>query len=161
MNEIEEIQHNKEVLIMKKSEKKKKGYVKIEGYDPANFAGTKKSQECSLIICEGLSAKTYAVAGIQKGVYGKEGRNHFGCLPLRGKCLNVRNASPTIISKNAVITDIIQALGLQYNVDYTKEENYQTLSYGKVILLTDADCDGIHIEGLILNFFHYCHNVKV
>ena len=88
-------------------------------------------------------------------MYGKEGRNHFGCLPLRGKCLNVRNASPTIISKNAVITDIIQALGLQYNMDYNKEENYNTLSYGKVILLTDADCDGIHIEGLILNFFHY------
>ena len=155
MSDIEEIQHNKDMLIMKKSEKKKKGYVKIEGYDPANFAGTKKSQECSLILCEGLSAKTYAVAGIQKGVYGKEGRNHFGCLPLRGKCLNVRNASPTIISKNAVITDIIQALGLQYNMDYNKEENYNTLSYGKVILLTDADCDGIHIEGLILNFFHY------
>lgn len=155
MTEIEEIQHGKDILTMKKSEKKKKGYVKIDGYDPANFAGTKKSQECCLILCEGLSAKTYAVAGIKKGVYGKEGRNHFGCLPLRGKCLNVRNASPTIISKNAVITDIIQALGLQYNMDYTKEENFATLSYGKVILLTDADCDGIHIEGLILNFFHY------
>lgn len=140
ISDIEDIIKSKEMLVLKKSEKKKKGYTKIDGLDQANLAGTKHSHLCSLILCEGLSAKTYAVAGIQKGIYGKSGRDYFGVLSLLGKVLNCRNAVPTIIAKNKVVTDLIQALGLQYNVDYTKEVNYKTLSYGKVVLLTDADC---------------------
>ena len=144
----------KEMVVLKKSEKKKKGYTKIEGLDQANNAGTKNGYLCSLILCEGLSAKTYAVAGISKGVYGRSGRDYFGILPLKGKCLNVRNSSPAIIGKNAVITDLIQALNLRHDLDYTDDKNYKTLSYGRVILLTDADVDGLHISGLIMNFFH-------
>jgi hypothetical protein len=56
--------------------------------DHANNAGTKLGYQCSLILCEGLSAKTYAVAGMNKGIYGKEGRNWLGVLPLRGKCVS-------------------------------------------------------------------------
>jgi DNA topoisomerase-2 len=154
MSDIEDILKSKEMLVLKKSEKKKKGYVKIEGYDPANLSGTKKSSECCLILCEGLSAKTYAVAGIQKGVYDKKGRDYMGVLSLTGKCLNVRNSNATTIAKNKVITNLIQALGLQYNMDYKDEKNYESLNYGRVILLTDSDVDGIHISGLIMNFFH-------
>lgn len=124
--------------------------VSIEGYDRANFAGTSKSNECILIICEGLSAKTFAVAGIEKGIYGKKGRNYFGIYPLRGKLLNTRNASITAISKNIVITNLVRILGL----DFSKPNNISKLSYGKLCLLTDADVDGIHIEGLVLNFIH-------
>lgn len=139
MSDIEDIIKSKEMLVLKKTEKKKKGYVKIDGYDPANLSGTKHSGDCSLIICEGLSAKTFGVAGISKGVYGRTGRDYFGILSLTGKCLNVRNSTPQIISKNKVITNLIQSVGLQYGVDYTNEENFKTLSYGKIILLTDAD----------------------
>ena len=86
IEEINDIIKMKEMSVLKKSEKKKKGYTKIEGLDPANNAGGKLGYQCSLILCEGLSAKTYAVAGIQKGVYDKAGRDWYGCLPLRGKC---------------------------------------------------------------------------
>lgn len=154
IDDIEEIIKSKEILILKKSEAKKKSYNKIDGYDPANLSGTKRSNECSLIICEGLSAKTYAICGMEKGVYEKKGRDYFGCLPLRGKVLNVRNVSISVISKNVVIKDIIQALGLQFDLDYVIDANFKTLNYGQVILLTDADVDGLHIEGLILNMFH-------
>ena len=155
IEEINDIIKMKEMSVLKKSEKKKKGYTKIEGLDPANNAGGKLGYQCSLILCEGLSAKTYAVAGIQKGVYDKAGRDWYGCLPLRGKLLNCRNSIPTTIAKNKVITDLIQALNLRHDLDYTEDNNYKTLSYGKVILLTDADVDGLHISGLLMNFFHY------
>lgn len=155
IEDINDIIKMKEMVVLKKSEKKKKGYTKIEGLDPANNAGGKLGYQCSLILCEGLSAKTYAVAGIQKGVYDKAGRDFFGCLALRGKTLNVRNSIPTTIAKNKVITDLIQTLNLRHDLDYTEDKNYKTLSYGKIILLTDADVDGLHISGLIMNFFHY------
>lgn len=157
IEEIEDMLKAKEMVVLKKTEKKKKGYVKIEGYDAANNAGTKFSHECSLILCEGLSAKTYAVAGISKGIGEKSGRNWFGIMPLRGKCLNVRNSAPTMIAKNAVITDLIQALGIKVDTDYTDDKNFKTLNYGKVILLTDADVDGLHISGLLMNFFHFLY----
>ena len=149
VTEIEDIIKMKEMTVLKKSEKKKKGYTKIEGLDQANNAGGKFASDCTLILCEGLSAKTYAVAGIEKGVYGKTGRDWFGILPLRGKLLNCRNSIPATIAKNAVITDLIQALGLRHDLDYTDDKNYKTLSYGKIMLLTDADCF-VHDTSLIV-----------
>ena len=153
IEKIKDIIRSKELLALKKTEKKK-GFKKIEGYDPANNAGGKWSQDCTLILCEGLSAKTYAVMGIEVGAYGKKGRDWYGIYPLRGKVLNTRNASTTSISKNREITDIIQALGLKFGVDYTDDKNFNTLNYGKLMLLTDQDDDGIHISGLIINMFH-------
>ena len=140
IEDLEEIIKMKEMSVLKKSEKKKKGYTKIEGMDHANNAGGKLGYQCGLILCEGLSAKTYAVAGIQKGVYEKKGRDWYGIMPLSGKLLNCRNSNLSITAKNKVITNLIQALGIHYGVDYTDDKNYKTLSYGKVILLTDADC---------------------
>jgi DNA topoisomerase-2 len=151
--QIEDIIRGKEMVVLKKAERKNK-FVKIEGLDPANNEGTKYSSECTLILCEGLSAKTYAVAGIQKGVYGKTGRDWFGIYPLRGKVLNVRNSAPATIAKNAVISDLIKALGVKHGLDYTIEKNFNTLRYGKILIMTDADVDGIHIEALIMNLVH-------
>lgn len=153
INEIIEMNKMKDMISLKKSEKKR-GYRRIDGLDPANFAGTKQSKDCILILCEGLSAKTYSTQGISKGFDNKKGRNFFGIYPLRGKCLNVRNASLKSITDNKEITDIIHCLNLKFNVDYTKEEEYNTLSYGKVCIITDADEDGHHICSLLLNFFH-------
>ena len=153
ISEIEDIIRGKEMVVLKKAERKKK-FVKIEGLDPANNEGTKYSTECTLILCEGLSAKTYAVAGIQKGVYGKTGRDWFGIYPLRGKVLNVRNSAPATIAKNAVISDLVKALGVRHGVDYGVQKNFETMRYGKVLIMTDADVDGIHIEALLMNLFH-------
>jgi len=139
IDSIEDIIRTKEMGVLKRSERKRSGFVKIEGLDPANNAGGKYSTDCTLILCEGLSAKTYAVAGIEKGVYGKAGRDWFGVYPLRGKVLNVRNSSPTIIAKNTVITNLIKALGVRHDVDYTDENNFKQLRYGKIMIMTDAD----------------------
>ncbi len=153
MDKIEDIIRAKEMVVLRKAERKKKN-VKIDGLDPANNAGGKHSSSCSLFICEGLSAKTYVVAGIETGVYGKSGRDWFGVLPVTGKVLNVRNATPTSIAANKVIVSLIQTLGLSHGVDYRVEKNFKTLRYGRVIVVADADVDGIHIEGLIMNLIH-------
>lgn len=122
----------------------------IEGYDKANNACGSKADQCTLIVCEGLSAKTFAVAGIEHGLNGKKGRDWFGIYPLRGKLLNTRNATPTSIKNNTVITNLMKIIGL----DYVNPEKNDKLNYGRLCIITDADVDGIHIEGLILNFFH-------
>ena len=153
MEQIEDILKSKEMGVLKKVEKKRK-FVKIDGMDQANNAGSKHSGDCSLFICEGLSAKTYVVSGIDTGVYGKQGRDWFGVLPVTGKVLNVRNATPTSIAANKVIVSFIQALGLQHGLDYTEEKNFKTLNYGRLILIADADFDGVHIESLLINLVH-------
>jgi DNA topoisomerase-2 len=153
IDKLKDMIKGKEMNALKKIEKKK-GFVKIEGLDPANLAGTKNSQQCSLILCEGDSAKTFAVKGIQTGVGGKKGRDYFGIYPLRGKVLNVRNSNVTSITKNKEIGDIIKALNLKYGVDYNDDDLFDSLYYGRVIILTDSDVDGYHICGLLLNFFH-------
>lgn len=154
VEKIHELIRDKEFLSLKKTEKKGRVFKRIEGLDPANLAGTKHARDCTLILCEGLSAKTYATCGISVGVHGKKGRNYFGIYPLRGKCLNVRNASTKSISENKEITDVIQALNLRHGVDYRDETQFSTLRYGAVLIITDADEDGHHISSLLINMFH-------
>ena len=153
MDNIEDIIRAKEMVVLKKAERVTKK-TKIEGYDPANKSGGKDSENCALFITEGLSAKTYVVAGIAKGIYDKRGRDWNGILPLRGKVLNVRDKAATTIAGNKVICSLIHALGLKHGTDYTDESNFKKLNYGRLVIVADADCDGIHIESLILNFIH-------
>lgn len=153
MEKMNEISKAREFISLKKTEKKR-GFKRIDGLDSANKAGGKESKDCTLILCEGLSARTYAVRGIAKGWNGKKGRDYFGVFPLRGKVMNARNASTASISSNKEITGIIQALNLKYKTDYTKDENFDTLSYGKIMIIADADVDGLHIASLIINLFH-------
>ena len=154
VEKMNDLIRDKEFLTLKKTEKKARGFKRIEGLDPANLAGTKHSKDCTLILCEGLSAKTYATNGINVGYDGRKGRNYFGVYPLRGKCLNVRNATLKSISENKEITDVIQALGLKHGTDYRDDANFSSLRYGTVLIITDADEDGHHISSLIINFFH-------
>ena len=151
---VNDVIESKEFLVLKKKEGKKRGNVKIDGYDAANEAGGKNSIECTLAICEGKSAKAFAIAGLDSPLLGKTGRDWLGILPIRGKLLNVYEASATSIAANKVITSIIQALRLRYGVDYTIEENFKTLAYGRLCILTDADTDGKHIAGLLINLIH-------
>jgi len=151
---MEQLLRMREMTSLKKTEKKARGYHRIEGLDHANRAGGKDSKDCTLILCEGLSAKTYAVTGIDIGWDGKKGRDYFGIFALKGKLLNVRNATMDAISGNKEIASIIQALNLKYKTDYAGDEAYESMAYGKVMIITDADVDGLHIASLILNLFH-------
>lgn len=155
---IEEMIKAREMLSLRKSERKSRGNKPIEGYDPANRAG-KESSKCSLILCEGLSAKTFAVTGMQQGLdFGDglyKGRDYMGVYALRGKLLNTRNASITSIAANKEISSIIQILGLEHNVDYSIKRNFEKLRYARIIILCDADVDGFHIEALILNMIDH------
>lgn len=151
MDKLEEMIRAKELISLKKTERKKRGHEKVDNLDPANNEGDIK---CTLIVVEGLSAKTYAVQGIQKGVFGRKGRDWNGIISLRGKILNTRNSNLDTVSKNKVVSDIIKALGVRYGVDYTQDDNYNTLRYGRLLSITDGDTDGIHICSLLQNLFH-------
>ena len=151
---MDDIQRSKEIGVLKKLERKKKNFVKIDGLDPANNEGGKLGHQCTLILVEGLAAKTYAVKGIEVGAFGKTGRDWFGIYALRGKVLNVRNAKAASIAKNNVVSDIIKSLGAKLDSDYTVDQMFTSLRYGKILIITDADVDGIHISGLIQNMVH-------
>ena len=110
----------------------------------ANKAGTKEGHMCTLILTEGDSAKGLAMAG--RSVVGPD---LFGVFPLRGKLLNVRDASVDQISKNAEIQNIKNFLGLQHKKVYTDTKG---LRYGHLMIMTDQDHDGSHIKGLLINF---------
>ncbi|GAB5576893.1 DNA topoisomerase 2-beta isoform X1 [Prionailurus iriomotensis] len=122
-------------------------YSKIKGIpklDDANDAGGKHSLECTLILTEGDSAKSLAVSGL-----GVIGRDRYGVFPLRGKILNVREASHKQIMENAEINNIIKIVGLQYKKSYDDAESLKTLRYGKIMIMTDQDQDGSHIKEFI------------
>lgn len=142
----------------KKLEGVRTSHPNVENLEDANLAGTVHSAECILIYCEGDSAKTFAVAGIERGIGEgdtlKQGRDYFGILPCGGKILNVRNASASKIGDNVGIQMLIQSLGLEIGMDYTVDSNFARLRYGNLMIIADADDDGIHIEGLCHNFIH-------
>ncbi|XP_058475519.1 DNA topoisomerase 2-beta isoform X1 [Solea solea] len=128
-------------------------YSKIKGIpklDDANDAGGKHSAECTLILTEGDSAKSLAVSGL-----GVIGRDRYGVFPLRGKILNVREATHKQIMENAEINNIIKIVGLQYKKSYEDPESLRSLRYGRIMIMTDQDQDGSHIKGLLINFFHH------
>jgi len=114
----------------------------------ANYAGTAKSGECVLILCEGDSAKSGIMSGLTK-----EDRNYIGVFPLKGKLLNTKDLPQKKINDNVEITNIKKILGLVTNKVYDKKE-IKSLRYGKVIFMTDQDLDGSHIKGLCINLFH-------
>ncbi|KAM3596331.1 uncharacterized protein V6R79_012674 [Siganus canaliculatus] len=138
-------QLNKKCSSVKHS--KIKGIPKL---DDANDAGGKHSSECTLILTEGDSAKSLAVSGL-----GVIGRDRYGVFPLRGKILNVREATHKQIMENAEINNIIKIVGLQYKKSYDDPESLRSLRYGKIMIMTDQDQDGSHIKGLLINFFHH------
>jgi DNA topoisomerase-2 len=138
--------------ILSKLDGTKKTKIKnLPKLEDANFAGTKRSIDCVLILTEGDSAKATAISGISAI---PNGRNNWGVYPLRGKLLNVREASTLQINRNQEITDIKKIIGLKSGTIYNKE-SIKDLRYGSVMIMTDADEDGSHIKGLIINFFDY------
>ena len=128
-----------------KTDGKKLSRIIVPKLDDANLAGTKDSVSCTLILTEGDSAKTMAISGLSV-----IGRDKYGVFPLRGKILNVKDATLQKISDNNEITAIKKILGLEQNKKYT---DLSQLRYGSIMIMTDQDHDGSHIKGLIFNIF--------
>ena len=115
----------------------------------ANYAGTAKSHMCTLILCEGDSAKAGIISGLTK-----EDRNIYGVYPMKGKMFNVRGETAKRISENKEIVEIKQILGLETNKEYeTMDKVKKSLRYSKILFMTDQDLDGSHIKGLGINMF--------
>jgi DNA topoisomerase-2 len=146
----------------------------IAKLDDALLAGSKEhARECTLILTEGDSAKTFAVSGVAI-----MGREKYGVFPLKGKLLNVRDAKHNQIAGNEELKQVAAILGLslragQQNIDIS------TLRYGRLMIMADQvftrqpplilvsmagrlkhwhgvqDHDGSHIKGLIVNVIHH------
>lgn len=117
---------------LKKTDGKKsntvRGIVKLED---AAWAGGPKSSQCTLILTEGDSAATMAIAGLAE-----VGRDRFGVFPLKGKVMNVKDATIKKISENEEINNIKKILGLESGKTY---KNASELRYGQLMLMTDSD----------------------
>eukprot|EP00798_Chlamydomonas_sp_ICE-L_P015086 gene15086-biopygen24148 len=118
----------------------------VKKLDDAEWAGTAKSEQCTLILTEGDSAKAMAVAGLAV-----VGRQLYGVYPLRGKVMNVCDAPSERISANEEISNIKKIMGLQSGRVY---DSVKDLRYGRIMVMTDQDVDGSHIKGLVFNLFH-------
>ncbi len=147
MDEAEHILAAKNSREAKKTDGKKKCEVRgIPKLEDAHWAGTGKSTECTLILTEGDSAKTTALSGLNV-----VGRERYGIFPLKGKILNVKDASVAKKNANQELTYIKQILGLEHGKVYT---DLKQLRYGRIMIMTDQDVDGSHIKGLLMNLFH-------
>ena len=140
----------KDTLGLQKVNGKKTSSIRgVEKLDDANKAGTSESLKCTLILTEGDSAKALAIAGLSV-----VGRDYFGVFPLRGKVLNVRDVTMKKVTDNAEINNLVKIMGLKFsNKKKTKEETLKDLRYGRIMIFTDADVDGSHIKGLLMNLF--------
>lgn len=131
---------------LKKNDGKKKKKLYLPKYNSAEYSGTIKSNECTLILTEGDSAATMIISGLSQ-----EQRKYFGIFPLKGKLLNVSEISTKKLIENEEINNLKKILGLEQGKEYI---NTNSLRYGKIMVATDSDVDGYHIKGLLFNVFN-------
>lgn len=130
---------------LKQTDGKKKTVLRgIPKLHDAADAGTKKSQQCSLILTEGDSALAMAISG--RSVVGS---SKWGAMPLKGKLINVRDASNKKIADNEELNVLKKILGLESGRKY---EDASDLRYGRIVIMSDQDPDGAHIRALVCNW---------
>ena len=121
--------HDKKKLT--KTDGKKTSRIIVPKLDDANKAGTKDSALCTLILTEGDSARSMAIAGLSE-----VGRDRYGVFPLKGKILNVKDAQSKKIADNDEISNLKKILGLEQGKTYT---DVSSLRYGSIMIMTDQD----------------------
>ena len=107
---------------------------------------SRKAEECEIFIVEGDSAGGSAKSARK--------RRTQEILPIRGKILNVEKASIDKVLANAEIKTMINAFGCGFSEGYGNDFDIEKLKFNKIILMTDADVDGAHIDTLLLTFFY-------
>lgn len=127
-------------------------------HTPANWWKKPKGKYLKAFAVEGTSAKTYAdkLIDLYPG-----GRNIFGIITLRGKFLNVTTATTVQLKENPEFRTLIDMFGLKTDIPpelalewYLDDNNFETLHYKELIILTDSDTDGFHIRGLLILVFY-------
>lgn len=138
------VQDTKTLKTLNKSVKRSVKIYDIPKLMDAEKAGTVESSKCKLFICEGDSA-----AGLGRILLSQTFK-YNGLFPIRGRLLNVRNASAKQIAGNAEIQALLRILGLKIG------EKATNMRYGGLVCLVDSDVFGIGaIQSLIMNFIHY------
>ena len=147
---IDEARYNEVKALKKTDGSKTSSVLNVDKLTDAKHAGTRNAHKCTMILVEGDSAKNFAQCGISS--FNNKEKEYFGIFPLKGKLINVRNASVKKLKQNKEIENLKKILGIKEGKDVS---NVKELRYGKVLIMTDEDVDGYHIKGLIMNFFEY------
>jgi DNA gyrase/topoisomerase IV subunit B len=120
------------------------GLTGIAKLDDAKFAGGARSTQCTLIVCEGDSAKSLAMEGLSA-----VRRDFYGVFSLQGK----PDAKTSAVNEKKEIENLVKIMGLKDGTVYDKS-NIKTLRYGHIMIVADQNPDGSHIKGLIIPLIH-------
>jgi DNA gyrase/topoisomerase IV subunit B len=115
--------------------------IRVEKFDDANEKKDRK--KCMVFLTEGDSAG--------KAILNSRNDQYHALYPLKGKPVNVLNAKPKKLMENDTFKNLLTITGLKLGEKVTSVDQ---LRFGKIVFLTDADNDGIHISGLLINMFH-------
>ena len=113
----------------------------------------KSKNDCTLILCEGDSAKGFIV----NGYTALPNKGNYGIFPLRGKIINAMSNSESKVVANEEYKALQQIIGIDGTLDYSLDKNYAKLKYKHILLACDADVDGFHIQSLVLCLFYVKH----